>query len=135
MQASKYSCPLAEVPPSLLVHKAFWMERGGKAGLDSISCLAGTLVWPVAHSADSHTPSGCVQVGDTEFLHPQGHGSTGWCRRCLAQNGRDHTPSAKAGRETDGRRTKVEVLLECHRWRDQGGRKGQWGQEGQGEPL
>lgn len=48
------------------------MERGGKAGLDSISCLAGTLVWPVAHSADSHTPSGCVQVGDTEFLHPQG---------------------------------------------------------------
>lgn len=63
---------LKSLHPSGLVHKAFWMERGGKAGLDSISCLAGTLMWPVAHSADSHTPSGCLQVRDMEFLHPQG---------------------------------------------------------------
>lgn len=86
--------------PCSLVHKAFWMEPGGKAGLDSISCLAGTLMWPVAHSADSHTPSGHVQVGDTEFCVPRGHGCTGWCGWHLARNRRDHTLSAEASRET-----------------------------------
>ena len=108
--------------PCGLVHKAFWMEPGGKAGLDSISCLAGTLMWPVAHSADSHTPSGRVQVGDTEFLRPQGPRLHGLVQTALSTK-QTRPYSERRGRQGDGRQTKsdlTEVLLDCHQWRGSG---------------